>query len=191
MTHNSTAEVLETIAPLLTSELARVGAELVFSAATPRARYVAAYALVSSLGALCCAELDAPIAAGVAALEGQEQLDVVLVGVLSIAGNALLHRGIKVGAIDYRATERGNEGFAHGPEGVPFLAGWMTFRAVAALVAEPGPAGLAKAAGLLADGLSLVAAHMPDAAAKLVTFFRSVDIARIAAETPPEPIGAG
>lgn len=171
-------------------EVVAAGEALVRGATTPRARTCAAYALINALEAFGCKELGAPVAASLAVLEGQDRPDTVLIGALQISGNAVLHRALKLDLISYKAVDGARDEFTFQAPGIPFVCGWLVFKAVSALVSDSSERGAELATGLLRDGLGLLE-PLPDAAAKMVTFFRSIDIERIASEGPLESVGDG
>lgn len=164
---------------------------IVLGATTPRARTLAAYTLLLSIDALSCPELASPVAAALAVFEGQETPDSLLVGALTLAGNAVLHRGLKAGLITFAARPDGKTDFTFGETGESFVCGWAIFQAVISIVGDPAPTGLWKAVEVLRDALTLLHETRPEAAAKVTTFFRDVDIDAIARESPLDPSGTG
>lgn len=172
------------------TEVVHEGMQLAAHALTPRARTIAAYTLITSLEAFGCKELGAPVAASLAVLEGQDRPDQVLVGALTISGNAILHRALKLGRISYETIDGKRDEFTFKADGIPFVCGWLVFRAVSALVTDGTPRGLDTAAKFLRDAFGLLEPY-PEVAAKMVTFFRSVDIKKISAESPLESSGDG
>lgn len=171
-------------------EVVAAGVALLRGATTPRARTCAAYALVNSLEAFGCKELGAPVAASLAVLEGQERPDTMLLGALQISGNAVLHRALKLDLISYKAVDGARDEFTFAAPGIPFVCGWLVFKAVSALVSDGSERGLELAVGVLRDGLGLLE-PLPGVAAKMVTFFRSIDIEQISSEGPLESSGDG
>lgn len=177
--------------PETAPEVVVQGTRLVLGATTRRARTVAAYTLLLSIEALGCPELASPVAAALAVFEGQETPDSLLVGALTLAGNAVLHRGLKAGLITFVARPDGKADFTFRESGESFVCGWAIFQAVISVIGDPAPTGLWKAVEVLRDALSLLHEKRPDAAAKVTQFFRSVDIDAIARESPLEPSGTG
>ncbi len=164
---------------------------LVLGATTPRARTVAAYTLLLSVEALECPELGSPVAAALAVFDGQETPDSLLVSVLTLAGNAVLHRGLKAGRITFAARPDGKTDFTFQENGEAFVCGWGIFQAVISIIADPAPTGLWKAVEVLRDALTLLQGTRPEAAAKVTKFFSDVDIEAIARVSPLEPSGTG
>lgn len=177
--------------PVTDPEVLVEATRMVLGASTPRARTIAAYTLLLSVEALGCPELGSAVAAALAVFEGQETPDTLLVGALTLSGNAVLHRGLKAGLIEFEARPNGGTKFTFKGGGEAFVCGWAVFQAVISIVGDAGPTGLWRAVDVLRDALGLLHEKRPDAAAKMATFFRDVDTAAISRDSPLEPSGTG